>query len=170
MYILHVIAIFTGPDSNGSFGGGIDHDLFNSPNLFEDPSAHKQLDQLASEFDTRVGDLGLTMGEKEGNVEKDGTGDHQITSMAAEVLALHDQHQQHNGPLQDSKSRIQEQHQEGQTHLPQQQPMTYIRTIRRDNVTLLSNESEAFALQPIDVTATISEPRRLVDMHFNLIC
>ncbi|VDM02849.1 unnamed protein product, partial [Schistocephalus solidus] len=159
-------------DSDGSFGGEIVHSLFASPNLFEDPSAQKDLEKIAaSNFNTHVNATELqiqregALGDVADKTTVEAVGGVSITSMAnAEVLVPHGQK---NGSLM---PQVNLSHAQDSAMIITTTAASMTRTnLAKDNTTLLSNEGEAFALLPIDVTVTATEPRRAAKRKRRLI-
>nr|VZH93412.1 unnamed protein product [Spirometra erinaceieuropaei] len=158
-------------DSDGSFGGEIVHSLFASPNLFEDPSAQKDLENIAaSEFNTHVNATELQI-QREGTLAEVGDKTTEtaagvpITSMATAEVLVH--HGQKNGSLMPQVNLA---HAQDSAMMVSATAASMTRTnLGKDNTTLLSNEGEAFALLPIDVTVTATEPRRAAKRKRRLI-
>lgn len=142
------IFVFSGGDSDNSFGGGIEPYLFTNANLFEDAATHNQLDTLTAGL-TIPGDT--TAGGAPGK-------DTLTASMAAEVIDV-------LGPKSTSSAAPLGMATPRGVHGGQMPPPAVSANMTtgtaRDNTTLIGNDLEAFALLPVDAPATL-EPRRCV--------
>uniref|UniRef100_A0A5K3EIA1 Rad21_Rec8 domain-containing protein n=1 Tax=Mesocestoides corti TaxID=53468 RepID=A0A5K3EIA1_MESCO len=136
-----------GGDSDGSFGGDIEPSIFTNPTLFGDAATTNQLENLAE---------GLTLPGETATMGADGgvkEGPTTVANIASEVLDSNGTTPQiHNQPPLRGHSTV---NVTGNINA-------------RDNTTLISNESEAFALLPIDVQTT-AEPRRAAKRRRRLI-
>ncbi|KAF8571837.1 hypothetical protein P879_05021 [Paragonimus westermani] len=151
-------------DDDENFGGEIDHSLFADAAIFEDPSAQKQLEHLTSQIEshmdtTRFGlndgttPLPTSMGAEDDKLEQaDPTmvGEKQGEQVQANLPAV----------TSESVTEV------SLTGMPIVNTTTVSRicttTMHGESTTLLTNESEAFALPPIDATSVLgAEPRRI---------
>ncbi|VDM30321.1 unnamed protein product [Hydatigera taeniaeformis] len=129
-------------DSDGSFGGDIEPSIFNNPALFEDATTTNQLATLAE---------GLTLSAEpdaaaaDGGIKEGGP-----SLMGVEVMAT-----------LGSKTNGAAPQVSDQPQLQSQPPSSMARNV--------SNDSEAFALMPIDVPTAVTEPRRAAKRKRRLI-
>ncbi|VDP71781.1 unnamed protein product [Echinostoma caproni] len=173
-------------DDDENFGGEIDHSLFADAGIFEDPSAQKQLEHLTSEIESHMDTAGFGLGE---------TG---VTPMPQSGNAVSEVEQVLSGgkPLDEQlpgdQPSVQIPPMAGQTPIPtgvgEQAAVTAepkltglptvsmttsrigMTTMQTESTTLIANESEAFALPPIDATSVTSvEPKRATKRKRRLI-
>ncbi|CUT98988.1 Double strand break repair protein rad21 [Echinococcus multilocularis] len=129
-------------DSDGSFGGDIEPSIFNNPALFEDATTTNQLATLAE---------GLTLSNEPGATAADGgMKEGGPSMMGVEVITP-------IGPKSNGAT----------PQVPDQPPLQP--QVTANMTSNISNDSEAFALMPIDVPITVTEPRRAAKRKRRLI-
>ncbi|KAG5443395.1 Double-strand-break repair protein rad21 [Clonorchis sinensis] len=138
-------------DDDENFGGEIDHSLFADAAIFEDPSAQKQLEHLTSEIESHMDTARFGLHDGTTPVPSSGVGSEEhvqtivekSTSQFPEVTAAAEPNLTAVPVVNLGASRV------GGT------------TIHGESTTLITNESEAFALPPIDATSVMgTETRR----------
>ncbi|THD22275.1 putative sister chromatid cohesion complex cohesin subunit [Fasciola hepatica] len=166
-------------DDDENFGGEIDHSLFADAGIFEDPSAQKQLEHLTSEIESHMDTARFGLGE---------TGATPVPQSGEATAAEQTQdrqfprNQQQAQPTASVAQTTTTTSAGGPTAATVEPKLTGLptvsvttsrigmTTIQTDNTTIITNESEAFALPPIDTTsATGAEPKRATKRKRRLI-
>nr|CAH8872072.1 unnamed protein product [Trichobilharzia regenti] len=158
-------------DDDENFGGRIVHSLF-TDGIFEDPSAQKQLENLTSEIESHMVTTRFDLNHESNTPIPTSGNDDLISTDGAAVVSK---------PVDafptTTASEITTT--ENALHVPPSTQPTETTTASRiglgittmtESTTLIGNESEAFALPPIDTTCTTGvEPRRATKRKRRLI-
>ncbi|TPP62026.1 putative sister chromatid cohesion complex cohesin subunit [Fasciola gigantica] len=166
-------------DDDENFGGEIDHSLFADAGIFEDPSAQKQLEHLTSEIESHMDTARFGLGET-GATPVPQSGEATATEQTQD--RQFPRNQQQAQPTASVAQTTTTTSAGGPTAATVEPKLTGLptvsvttsrigmTTIQTDNTTIITNESEAFALPPIDTTsATGAEPKRATKRKRRLI-
>lgn len=152
-------------DDDENFGGEIDHSLFTDVAIFEDPSAQKQLENLTSEIESHMDTARFNLHDgttpipvASGDAVDLGAPGQPVTTTAGHLIG--------DRFLATAVTATGDSVSETNLTCLPAVSLTVSRlatsTVHGESTTLLTNESEAFALPPIDATAVAStEPRRV---------
>lgn len=151
-------------DDDENFGGEIDHSLFTDVAIFEDPSAQKQLENITSEIESHMDTARFNLHDRTTPIPT--SADALDQGPPGQPVATTVSHLIRDGfPATAVTATGDSVSETSLTCLPAV-TLTVSRigasTIHGESTTLLTNESEAFALPPIDATTVIStEPKRV---------
>lgn len=162
-------------DDDENFGGEIDHSLFADAGIFEDPSAQKQLEHLTSEIESHMDTARFGLGETRTThlPQSDEAAETEQTTDRRFAVDQQQSQPTTTAPETSTTTTIGE-----QTALSMGPTLTGLptvgvttsrigmTTIPGESTTLITNESEAFALPPIDTTSvTGAEPKRYIYIY-----